>query len=625
MSWRHYKFEARQRGGSGRIKFLSIFFIIFSIIIIFKLFDLQILKGGFYTALASGQHELYQKLFPERGSIYVMEKEGDKKTLFPLVTNQELEMLYIVPKEIENAAEVAEKIIEILGLPSEIKIEDFEQQLFADISPDLAPKLAEEIKNNRRQKWLEEQIKAEIEKLIEVFSDRESLYKPIRHRLSQEQVNKIKALNLKGIYFKKETWRFYPESGIGGHIFGFWGFEGDNRVGRYGLEGYFNDTLAGKFGEFRFERDPWGNIIAVGKSSIKEKLDGSDLVLTIDRAIQYKACQSLYQAVEYFKAQGGAIIVMEPKTGAILAMCGAPDYNPDKYGEVDDIAVFNNPAIFQAYEPGSVFKPITMASALDTEKIQPETTYEDTGQVVIGKDVIKNFNEKIYGQQSMVQVLENSINTGAIYAMRQAGRKIFTQYVRDFGFGELTGIELEQEVSGNISNLDKRGEVYPATASFGQGITVTPLQILAAFSAIANGGKLMKPYLVSQIISPAGEVKNFYPQEVRQVISSKTALMLSGMLVSVVESGHAKQAAVPGYRVAGKTGTAQVAKKNGVGYSNEVIVSFAGFAPFSNPRLAMIVVVDRPQWGKEAAVISAPVFSDIAKFILQYYNVAYDR
>ncbi len=625
MSWRHRKFKANRNVG-GRITVLSVFFIILALAVMIKLFSLQILSVDYYNALASGQHELYQKLFPERGSIYVSEEENGKKTLFPLVTNQEEELLYAVPKEIENPEETAKKLIEIIGpLAEEQKIEEVEKQLFADISPDLDPKLVSEIKENRRVKWREEQTKKEMANLSGILANKELSYKPIKHRLTKEETEKIKNLNIKGLYFKSETWRFYPESGVGGQVFGFWGFEGDNRVGRYGLEGYFDDILSGKFGELYGERDALGNIIAVGKSSIKEKVDGSDLVLTLDRAIQYKACQSLYQAVDYFKAQGGSVVVMEPKTGAILAMCGAPDFNPDKYGEAEDMAVYNNPAIFSAYEPGSVFKMMTMAAAIDTDKVQPETVYEDTGQVVIGPDEIKNYNDKIYGRQNMVGVLDNSINTGAIFAMRQTGRKVFAKYVKDFGFGELSGIELDKEVKGDISNLDKRGEIYPATASFGQGITVTPIQLAAAYSAIANGGKLMRPYIVSQIVSPSGEAKNFLPQETRRVISSKTALMLSGMMVSVVENGHGAKAAVSGYRVAGKTGTAQVAKKNGVGYSDEVTVTFAGFAPFSNPRFTMVVMIDRPQWGKEAAVISAPIFADIAKFILQYYNVAYDK
>ncbi|MFA5029300.1 MAG: penicillin-binding protein 2 [Patescibacteria group bacterium] len=630
MSWRQNKPEkSGNHGGSKvRIRLLAIFFIVFGFLAIVRLFDLQILKGSFYTALASGQHELYQRLFPERGSVYVIEKEGNKETLFPLVTNHDLYMLYAIPKEIVDPEETAKKVMAIFGLPEEINFKQVEKELFADISASTSPKLAAEIKEERKKKWYQEQLDLEIKKLADKFSRKEDPYEPIRHKLTPEQVEEIKALNIDGLAFQKEVWRFYTEKGLGGHLFGFWGFAGDNRQGKYGLEGYFDQILAGKFGEIHSERDAWGNIIAVGKNSLVEKIDGSDLVLTIDRAVQYKACQALYQAVDHFEAAGGAVVVMNPKTGAILAMCGAPDYNPDEYNKVDDIQVYNNPAIFKAYEPGSIFKVITMAAALDAGKIEPTTTYEDKGEVVYDHFHIKNFNDKIYGRQTMIEVLEKSINTGAIYAMKQTTAKVFTKYVKDFGFGQKTGIELDKEVVGDISNLDRRGEIYAATASFGQGIMVTPLQMLTAVSAIANEGKIMKPYIVSKIISHnkgQDEIEEFRPQEVRQVISPKAAAMLSGMMVSVVESGHGKPAAVPGYRVAGKTGTAQIANKNSGGYSSAVYTSFVGFAPFADPRIAIIVSLDNPQRGREAMVVAAPVFADIAKFALQYYNVPYDN
>lgn len=628
MSWRNSS-RIRKKNkidgfSQGRIKILAVFFIVFCFFIVARIFDLQILRGNFYTALASGQHELYQKLFPERGSIYVVERSGDEKELFPLVTNQNLFMLYAVPKDIENSEETAEKIFEIFGLPPEIKIEDFEEDLFADISEDIEPAMAEEIKELRRQKWYDEQKELEIEKLTEIFSKENDPYEPVRHRLTDEQVQQVEDLAIEGLAFKEEVWRFYPEQDIGGQLLGFWGFSGDSRAGSYGLEGYFDEELSGSFGEIRSERDAWGNIIAVGNHSLTEKVDGSDIVLTIDRAIQYKACQVIKAAVERYKAEKGSVIVMNPKTGAVIAMCGAPDFDPDKYNDVEDIKVYSNTAIFDAYEPGSIFKPITMAAALDMGKVDPYTTYVDNGSERIDVYNIKNFDNKVYGRQTMTEVLEKSINTGVIFAMRQITPKVFASYVKDFGFGQLTGIKLNTEMPGNIANLDKAGEIYAATASFGQGITVTPLQMVSSISAIANGGKLMKPYIVSQIINSDGTTDNFYPQEVRQVISQKSATMLSGMLVSVVESGHASSAAVPGYRVAGKTGTAQVASQTGRGYSGDVITSFVGFAPFSDPKFVALVRIDKPEWGRLGALSAAPVFGDIAKFILQYYNVPYD-
>lgn len=625
MDWRSSISKDKKPSERGRITVLAVFFIVFSLFIIARLFDLQIVRGAFYSALAAGQHDLYQKLFPERGSIYVLENTGTGKTLFPLVTNQKLSMLYGVPVNIENASDTAQKIFDVLGLPDGVKYED-SLMVVSSSSSSSIDQLVQENYKTKKEKWFEEQKVKEIFRLIGILSQPNKLYAPIRSRLSDKQVEAIKSLNINGLEFKEEDWRFYPEQGMGGHIFGFWGYSGDSRKGKYGLEGFFDSILSGTMGEIYSERDAKGNAITVGNNSIKEKTDGADLILTIDRAIQFKTCQELYLMVEAQKAKGGSAIVMEPKTGAILAMCSYPDFSPDKYNQVEDISVYNNPAIFEAYEPGSVFKPITMAAALDVGKITPQTTYVDTGMVDYGKYKIRNYNDKSYGLQTMTQVLETSINTGVIYAMKQATQKTFVSYVKNFGFGVKTGIELDKEMPGDISNLDKRGEINAATATFGQGITATPLQMTVAISAIANGGKLMKPYIVSQIIRNKTDIEVTQPKVVKQVISSKTATVLSGMMVSVTENGHAKTAQIPGYHVAGKTGTAQVPKKGG-GYMDDSVVnaSFVGFAPFTNPKFVMFVVIKEPQYGKNGEASAGPVFSNVGKFILQYYNVPYDR
>ena len=614
----------RRVNGQKRIRVLSLFFMLFVALIILRLFDLQILKGSFYAALAADQHELYKKIFPERGSIYTLENQDGKQNLFPLVTNKKMMMLYAVPKEIDDATTTANKLIDILGLPESTDMVETEKNLFADISSTTDPKIAEEIKKTRLDAWKEQQKAMEIGKLINTFNKKDRMYEPLRYRLTDEQVAAIKASSTNGLGFQEQDYRFYPEKGLGGQIFGFWGFRGDNKVGQYGLEGYFDKILTGQYGEIRSERDAWGNVIALGKSSFKEKVDGADLILTIDRAIQYKACQELQASVDIHKAKGGSVIVMNPKTGAILAMCNVPDFNPDEYYKAKDIKVFNNTSIFGAYEPGSIFKPITMAAALDSGKVTPETTYIDTGEVDYGRFKIRNFDDKTYGKETMTNVLEFSLNTGAIFAMKQTTPKLFAQYVRDFGFGRLTGIEMDKELPGDISNLNRNKEIFAATATFGQGITVTPLQIATAMAAIANGGKLMKPYIVSQIIR-GNDIKSFYPQEVRQVITPKTAAVLSGMMVSVVENGHAKKAQIPGYRVAGKTGTAQVPGAGGAYKKDEIIGSFVGFVPFSDPKFLIMVRVDEPMYGKLGETVAVPVFTGIAKFALQYYNVPYDK
>lgn len=625
MNWRSIVHKNQETSGQKRIKILVILFLVFAVLIVLRLFNLQILRGGFYSALASGQHDLYQKLFPERGSIFIKEKAGDKEVLYPLVSNRTQKMLYVVPRDIEDASATAQTLFDILGYSKDFDMPKIEAELFADISSSTDPKLAAEIKQKRLDIWWEEQKRLELENNYNKLNKPDDPYEPIRPRITDEQYEALKKLNIKGLGYQDREWRYYPEKNIGGQIFGYVSADENDGGGKYGLEGYFDDVLSGKMGEIYSERDAFGNLIAIGKSFLKPKEDGADLVLTLDRAIQYKTCAEIKAMVESSEAKQGTAIVMNPKTGAILAMCSWPDYNPEEYYKVEDINIFNNPAIFASYEPGSIFKTITMAAALDAGKVEPETTYVDTGMVAFGSDIIRNFANLTYGKMTMTQVLEFSINTGVIFAMRQITPPIFAEYVKKFNFGKPFGIELGKEMSGDIRNLDRKAEIYSATATFGQGITVTPLQMIAAVAAIANGGKMMKPYIVSQIIRKDG-VENFLPQEIGQPISSVSAAKLAGMMVSVTENGHAKKAQIPGYHVAGKTGTAQVPRPGG-GYKSEdsIIGSFVGFSPFADPAFVMLVRVDEPVHGKVGETVAAPVFKNVGQFILQYYNIPYDR
>jgi len=282
--------------------------------------------------------------------------------------------------------------------------------------------------------------------------------------------------------------------------------------------------------------------------------------------------------------------------------------------------------VFGAYEPGSVFKAITMAAALDLGKVTPQSTYVDTGAVKIGAFTIRNSDEKANGTQTMTQVLEKSLNTGAIHAGQLVGLQSFAKYVKNFGFGEKSGVELSGEAAGNLAALTKRGDIYLATASFGQGITVTPIQLLAAFGAIANGGKLMKPHVVSEIRYPDGKTEKIEPQVLRQVLRPETASTLSAMLVNVVENGHGKKAGVAGYYVAGKTGTAQIRSTTTSGYDpHKTIGTFAGFAPVENPRFAMVAVINVPKDVQFAESSAAPLFGDMMNFLLKYYDVQPNR
>ncbi len=556
--------------------------LLFAGVIVLKLLFIQVFQHGFYEALASGQHELFQELIPERGEIYLHDFKDE--TFVPVAVNQQLAFVWADPREIEEPDDTAEALAEIFGYGEEV-----------------------------------------MDALEERLDQPEDPYEPIQREVDEKTLERLLALELTGIHYTREASRLYPEPEMSGHVLGFLGAGEDGSLsGKYGIEGYFNELLTGTQGYLLSERDIAGRLIAVGEREYEPAQDGADVVLTLDRTIQYKVCSSLKAAVERHGADGGSVIIVQPSTGKILAMCGAPDFDSNDYGDVASIDVFNNPAIFDAYEPGSVFKPLTMAAAIDAGAVTPATTFTDTGSVLVDgwPKPIGNAEGKVYGTVDMTQVLEDSINTGMIYAMRAMGMEAFVQYVKSFGFGQYTGIELETENAGTIDSLDIGAEIYAATASFGQGITVTPLQIVMAYAAIANGGVLKEPRIVDEIQYPDGTIEKHAARDIAQVVDPKTARLVSAMLVSVIEHGHGKRAGVPGYYIGGKTGTAQVAKSDGIGYAQDnTIGSFAGFGPVEDPKFAMIVRIDNPKDVVWAESTAAPLFGEIAEFLLQYFEV----
>jgi len=429
---------------------------------------------------------------------------------------------------------------------------------------------------------------------------KDSLYEVLKKKLSEEEVQRIKELNFVGIHLGEEKGRYYPQETLASQLAGF--LDAD-RKGRYGLEGYYDNALKGK----------------------KEQ-KGSDLFLTVDYSIQFTAEKLLEEAQKTLKFEGGEIIVMDPKTGKILALANFPNFNPNQYSKVEDLDLFQNSATQKIFEPGSVFKPITMASAIDKGKITPQTTYTDYGILKIGGSTITNYGNRTWGEKTMTQVLENSINTGAVFAEQQLGNNFFLKYVDSFGLFEPTGIDIDEIYSEN-KEFKKGYEINFANASFGQGIEMTPIQLIRAYSAILNNGKLVKPYIVEKTKTneEVSETKPFVADDV--VISPKTASQVVGMLVSVVGNSYSKAAQIPGYYVAGKTGTAQISysalRENKRGYSEKTWQSFMGFAPAYNPRFVILVKLDNPE-AKTAEYSAIPIFHDLAKYIIDYYQIPSD-
>lgn len=552
-------------------------FWLLTVVVLLRLVDLQIIRYRTFAAEAEDQHQVTAQLLPKRGEVLVRDRFSGGK-LFPLAANRTYYLLYAVPKDVTDPTVVSRTLDPLIEL-------------------DEASILARLTKPG-------------------------DIYEPLAHGLTDEERARIERLSLPGIRFADEELRYYPERRVGSHLTGFVGYVGDQRKGQYGIEGQYEATLAGKAGTLQTERDAAGFEIAIGNRALQAASDGSDIILTIDRTIEYQACSKLDAWVLQHGASQGSLVILNPKTGAILALCGTPDFDPNDYGAEKDITVFANPVISSTYEPGSVFKPMTMAAALDLGRVTPETTYEDTGEVRIGKYTIKNSDSKAHGVQTMMKVLEESLNTGAIFAVQQIGNQPFFDYVKAFGFGTTTGVGLPGEEAGNISSLKQDKDIYSATASYGQGITVTPLQLAAAYAAIANQGKLMKPYVVEEILHADGRQEKTEPTVVRQVVTPRTATTLGAMLVNVVRKGHGQRAGVPGYFVAGKTGTAQVPYKDRRGYEPGVTIgTFAGFAPVHDPQFVMVVRVDRPKDVQFAESSAAPLFGQLAEFLLHYFEV----
>ncbi len=577
-----YRNNSQQRASKyDRLDYLRFAFVVFGGIIALRLFIVQIIQHGYYEALAVDHHELFEELFPERGEILVHDRYSETGTV-PIATNKTLYEVHAEPKHITDVQAAVDALSPLLSIPKD-------------------------------------ELKAKLDKP----DDPEEL---LKRRVTEEVVNAIKDLKLKGIYYDEEQWRYYPEGEYMAHLTGYFGYSDTDKIGQYGLEGYYDKELSGQVGYISGEKDALGRFLTIGDNFIQEAVDGDDLVLTIDKNVQYTACTQLKKETERLSAKESSLIIMEPKTGAIIAMCNYPSYDPNTYNEVESIDVFANSAVSDAYEPGSVFKAVTMAAGLDTGSVTPNTTYNDTGEVKVAGYPITNFDGRAYGTQDMKVVLEKSLNLGTIFVVQQTGNEAFKNYVHSFGFGEPTGIELPSEQAGDISSLDSLKDVYSYTGSFGHGITTTPLQMVNAFAAIANQGMLMKPYLVEKRIVSSGAEIPTEPVEVRQAISPDTARTLTAMLVNVIDTGtaHRIHQMIPNYYLAGKTGTALVVNSNGKYDASRHNDTMVGYGPVSDPKFVMLIKMNEPQ-SQYAEGSVVPLWGEIAQDLINYYRIPPDR
>jgi len=451
----------------------------------------------------------------------------------------------------------------------------------------------------------------------EVLESRDTRYVVLGTNLPASVGKQVEDLDLDAFAVDVRFRRVYPDDSLAAHVLGFVDYEGN---GQYGLERYYDPTLSGTDGSWSGLRDAWGNEILMTLGGYRSAEDGADLVLTIDRNVQARTESILREAIARQKASAGNIIVMDVRTGAVIAMANYPSYEPAQYWHVDSMDQFINTSVSAIYEPGSVFKPLTLASALDAHVIRSDSTYDDRGEIIVGNQTIWNSDRAAHGVTTMTELLAYSLNVGAAHVATVLGPTRFYETIRRFGFGEFTGVDLGLEEAG-IMRVPGNSYWHMSdlgTNSFGQGISVTPLQMAAAYGAIANNGVLMQPYTVSEV-RYADRVERHRPFRVRQVVSEETAQTITRLLVDAVKLGMDK-AALSGYQLAGKSGTSGIPGREGY-TGTDTIASFVGFGPVPNPRFVVLVKLDRPREGYWGLEVAAPEFRRMAKMLFDYYGI----
>jgi stage V sporulation protein D (sporulation-specific penicillin-binding protein) len=535
------------------------------LVILGKLFYIQVLNNDYYFELAQSQRMRHIPLYAERGTIY-------DRNLTELAVSIKTDGVYATPRSVIEPDKAAKELSKLL----EISYGEIYEKLTKD-----------------------------------------SYFVWLSMKVPLDKALQVKGLKMQGIATSETFQRFYPKKELSAHILGVAGM--DNQ-GLEGLEIFYEDILAGVSGSIKEEQAPGKRAIPQGKREVQKPLNGYDLVLTIDEGLQYIAERELKKGVMDSKASKGTIIVMSVDTGEILAMANYPAFDPNEFTKYPS-SVRRNIAITDIYEPGSTFKVITAAIALEEGLVRPNELLFDPGYIVVDRKKINCESTNGHGWVTFAEAIAASCNP----ILAQVGLRIpkvtLYEYLRDFNFGSKTGIDFPGEAPGLLIPERNLKPVEMATISFGQGISVTPLQMVSAVSVIANGGILMKPHLVKQVLDKKGQVHmEFEPEPVRQVISHETALMVKEMMEMVVSTGTGSRAAISGYRVAGKTGTSQ--KPEGGVYGNKRIASFVGFAPVEAPKLSAIVVLDDPKVSsKYGGVLAAPVFKAVMEDSLRYIGI----
>ena len=561
-----------------RIRVLSALICLFALLIISKLFSIQIIHGKEFTERADRQYATPTNNMFERGSIFFKSKDNEFVSAASTISGFKVA---INPKEISETSLIYEKINSIIPLDRD--------SFFAKANKKSDP------------------------------------YEEIANRLNKDLADKISALKLPGVSVYREKWRFYPGNELAAHFLGFVGFQGNELSGRTGIERYYNGVLS------RNNQDLYVNFFAEVFSDISRTLfDKSnkegDIITTIEPTVQNDLEKELQDVMKGWRSDAVGGIIINPKDGSIYAMAHLPAYDLNNYSKVKDFSVFSNPIVESVFEFGSSIKALTMAAGLDAGVVSAETTYNDKGFLILNNRQINNFDKKARGIVSMQEVLNQSLNTGSVFVMQSLGKERFKKYMLSYGVAEKTGIDLPTEISGLVGNLESGKEVEYATASFGQGIAFTPIEAVRAFSVLANGGYLITPHLVSEIDYTDGLKSKTKISPGQRVLSEKSAEEITKMLVTVVDKallgGTVRQ---EHYSIAAKTGTAQMSSPDGGYYEDRYLHSFFGYFPAYNPKFLILLYNINPKGAQYASHTLTEPFINLVKFLIDYYNVAPDR
>lgn len=560
-----------------RIRVITFFVLLIAFVLIGRLFFVQVINKNTYSLRADKQYITPASNIFDRGSIFFSKKDGSLFTGATVVSGFKLA---INPERVTNIEETYNK--------------------------------------------LKPYLKIDEKTFIAKASKKDDPYEEIAINLSKEDIDIIEDFKIEGLSIFRDNWRSYPGNDMAAHTLGFLAYKGNTLLGQYGLERSYESVLSKtKDGSYvNFFAEVFLNI----KDTISQNKKG-DIVTTIEPVVEHTLEEALSKTMDKWDAEQVGGIIMNPKNGEIYAMAGLPDFNLNEFKNISDVGVYRNPLIENVFEFGSVIKPLVVAAGIDASVVTPNTTYFDSGSVVVDKKTINNFDKKGRGLVTMQTVLDQSLNTGMVFIENKLGHDKFRSYMKSYGFGEKTGIDLPNETSGLIKNLDSPRNIEYANASFGQGIAMTPISAIRAFAILANGGNLVTPHLVKRIEYDDGSVKNLeYPLIKEGLLKKETTETISKMLIHVFESYNQGIHKINSHSIATKTGTAQVAQENGKGYYlDKHTHSFFGYFPAYDPEFIIFLFIKDPKGVKYASQTLIPPFNDIAKFIINYYSVPPDR